>query len=114
MPTKYNPFEAVWSAKGHTLCLGHWSISFEGKPLDLPQKQRDNHMNTYGIFSWLYPDDEDFAEGLTFVDWVEQNAHWLCDVFDKHVIPFDEQHINWFYQAVNSSDWRCGSCGGCL
>lgn len=27
-----NPFKVSWSAKGNTLCLGHWEISY----LDLP------------------------------------------------------------------------------
>lgn len=71
-------------------------------------------MDTAGIYSWLFPDDEELTEGLAFADWTEQNAIWLCDVFDSHDIPFDEQHIRWFYQAVNLQDWRCGSCGGCL
>lgn len=109
-----NPFVANWSAKGHTLCLGHWIITYQGLPLALPSKQADNHMHTFGIFSWLDPDDEDYAEGLLEPQWIEKNAEWLLTVFDLHHIEFDESHLHWFYEAVNVDDWRCGSCGGCI
>ncbi len=109
-----NPFSANWSAKGHTLCLGHWEIEFNGIPISLPSTQAENHMDTHGIFSWLFPDDEELTEGLEIDNWIEQQAHWLLPLFEVHDIPIDEQHIEWFYEAVNASDWRCGSCGGCL
>lgn len=114
MQTTYNPFKANWSAQGHSLCLGHWTILFEDKPIELPQMQSENHMNTFGNFSWLDPDDDAFIEGLAFEDWIEKNADWLNDVFEQYAISFDEQHIQWFYQAVNKQDWRCSSCGGCI
>ena len=114
MEASDNPFTAKWSAKGHTLCLGHWAITYKGLPLILPNSQRENHMDTYGIFSWLFPDDEDYAEGLMLEDWIEHNADWLLTTFERHDVPFDEVHIGWFYDAVNQEDWRCGSCGGCI
>ncbi len=114
MQTTDNPFVATWSAKGHTLCLGHWQITFHGLNLVLPEAKAQNHMDTQKIFSWLFPDDEDYTEGLALPDWIEQHGDWLMDVFDNHNIPFDQQHIQWFYAAVNENDWRCASCGGCL
>ncbi|WP_395344467.1 hypothetical protein PN836_006790 [Ningiella sp. W23] len=109
-----NPFSANWTAKGHTLCLGHWEISYHSLPLCLPSNAKEMHMDTYGIFSWLFPDDEDCAEGLPLEQWIEAKSDWLFDVFDQHQIPIDEKHISWFYEAVSKQDWRCGSCGGCL
>lgn len=109
-----NPFVANWSAKGHTLCLGHWTITYQGLPLTLQSKQADNYMGTFGIFSWLNPDDEDYAEGLPEHLWIDKNADWLLEVFELHHIAFDEENIHWFYQAVSAEDWRCGSCGGCI
>jgi hypothetical protein len=114
MPTAANPFTAKWSAQGHNLCTGHWQISYQGLPLTLASKQADNHMNTYGIFSCLYPDDEDYAEGLSVEPWIEENADWLSELFEIHNIPFDSQYVLWFYEAVNGQDWRCDSCGGCM
>jgi hypothetical protein len=109
-----NPFTARWSATGNNLCLGRWEISYRGKPLKLEGDRFEKEMGTYGIFSYIFPDDEDLAEGLAEDDWVLANVDWLSALFAAHDIPLDEQHLRWFYQAVNPQDWRCGSCGGCL
>ncbi|WP_088331058.1 hypothetical protein [Lacimicrobium sp. SS2-24] len=109
-----NPFTAKWSAQGHTLCLGHWVIHYQGLPITLPSERAENDMDTYGNFSYLFPDEDDFIEGTPEVEWIEQNIHWLAEVFEQHRIPLDEEHLCWFYRAVNAADWRCGSCGGCI
>lgn len=111
---KVNPFVAKWSAKGNTLCLGHWQISYCGLPLTLPSVIADNHMNSFGNFSFLFPDEPEYEEGLAIEEWLEENAHWLMEVFELHQIPFNEEYVLWFYQAVNEQDWRCSSCGGCI
>lgn len=109
-----NPFSAQWTAKGNNLCLGHWEIHYQGQALSLDAARRDNDMGTYGIFSYIYPDDEEFAEGVPEDRWIEENADWLSELFAAHGIPDDEARMRWFYQAVNAQDWRCGSCGGCI
>lgn len=109
-----NKFSALWTAKGNNLCLGHWEIAYSGKPLALPAKRRQDDMGTYNIYSYIDPDDEEFAEGLQEDAWIIANAGWLAEVFLAHDIPFDEQHLSDFYRAVNAQDWRCGSCGGCI
>lgn len=109
-----NPFTARWSATGNNLCLGHWEISYQGKPLRLEGDRFEKEMGTYGIFSYIFPDDEDLAEGLAEDDWILANVDWLSALFADHGIPIDEEHMRWFYRAVNPQDWRCGSCGGCL
>ena len=96
------------------MCTGQWHITYQGLPLSLAAQQADKHMNTYGIFSWLYPDDEDYAQGLSAEQWIEQNAYWLIELFAAHNIPFETQEVMWFYLAVNEQDWRCESCGGCI
>lgn len=35
-----NPFNASWSSKGNTLCLGHWDITYLGLPVVLPLERR--------------------------------------------------------------------------
>lgn len=109
-----NPFSARWSSQGHTLCLGHWHITYLGKVLVLPEKQASSAMNTRGNFSWMFPDDDEFIEGLALEDWVNENIDWLLVVFEQHNIPCEPQYIEWFYQAVNQQDWSCNSCGGCI
>jgi len=80
----------------------------------LDEVRRVEDMGTYGIYSYIFPDDEDYAEGLPEDQWIEENSPWLGELFAEHGIPADEAHMRWFYQAVNPLDWRCGSCGGCL
>lgn len=109
-----SPFLARWTAKGHTLCLGRWEITYQGMPIELPEERKNDDMGTWGIYSFIYDDDPDFAEGLEEDAWIVENAEWLAECFLLNDIPIDEQHMRWFYQAVNQDDWRCGSCGGCL
>lgn len=112
--TMSNPFSANWSAQGHSLCLGHWQITYLDLPLILPQPQAENDMGTRANFSYFYPDDDDYIEGLAFEDWLEENVDWLLTVFEQHNIPTEAEYFVWFYQAVNAQDWRCSSCGGCM
>lgn len=108
-----NPFNAEWSEEGHLICLGQWKITYNGRLLHLPTERVDGDMGTYGIYSFLYPDDPEFAEGLEEDDWILENIDWLSDFFIEQDIPVDEQHARWFYGAVSENDWRCGTCGGC-
>jgi len=109
-----NPFTARWTATGNNLCLGRWEIHYAGRPLRLDGDRYEKEMGTHGIFSYIFPDDEELAEGLAEDDWILANIGWLSELFGAHDIPIDETHLRWFYQAVNPHDWRCGSCGGCL
>lgn len=109
-----NPFSARWTITGNNICLGHWEIEYLGRPLSLDAGRREKDMGTYGIYSFIFPDDEEFAEGLREDDWILENIGWLSDLFAAHDIPIDEAHMRWFFQAINAADWRCGSCGGCL
>lgn len=109
-----NPFKARWSAQGHTLCLGHWEITYLGLPIVLPQPYVEKDMGTRGNFSYLFEDDDDFIEGEPFETWLDINIDWLLDVFEQHNIPTEAEYFEFFYQAVNAQDWRCSSCGGCM
>lgn len=109
-----NPFTARWTITGNNLCLGQWEIRYLGRLVELDAAQREKDMNSFGIFSYIFPDDEELAEGLPEDDWIIENAEWLAEVLARHDIPIDEAHMRWFYQAINSQDWRCGSCGGCI
>ncbi len=109
-----NPFTARWTARGNNICLGHWEIAYLDRPLSLDAGHREHDMGTYAIYSFIFPDDEMYAEGLREDDWIAANLDWLALLFVTHGIPADEAHFRAFYQAVNKEDWRCGSCGGCL
>ena len=109
-----NPFNASWSSKGNTLCLGHWDITYLSLPVVLPPERRDKDMGTNNIYNFIDPEDELYREGLMEDDWIVENIDWLSDVFIEHNIPLEEETMRAFYQAVNKEDWRCGSCGGCI
>ncbi|MDO8925331.1 MAG: hypothetical protein Q7U94_00310 [Sideroxyarcus sp.] len=114
MASAANPFSAKWTATGNKLCLGKWEISHLGKPLKLDTARAEEDMGTYAIYSFIYPDDDIFAEGLKEEEWIIENLDWLTQIFLAHDIPTDEAHFRFFYRAVNRQDWRCGSCGGCM
>ena len=109
-----NPFTARWTAQGSSLCLGHWEISYLGHLLEIDSERKEKDMGTYAIYSFIFPDDDVFAEGLPEDAWIIENEDWLIGLFTTNNIPPDEKHFRWFCQAVNKSDWRCGSCGGCI
>jgi hypothetical protein len=108
-----NPFTARWSVQGSSLCLGHWEIFYLGQQLEIDPKRKENDMGTYAIYSFIFPDDDTYAEGLPEDEWVNKNQEWLTGLFTTYNIPRDETHFRLFYKAINSQDWRCGSCGGC-
>lgn len=110
----HNPFTARWTIKGINFCLGRWEITYLEEPLTLAAADKQKDMGTYGIYSYIYPDDDVFAEGLHEDDWIITKSAWLAEVFIQNNIPIDEDHFRWFYRAVNAQDWRCGSCGGCI
>ena len=103
-----NPFNASWSSKGNTLCLGHWDITYLGLPVVLPLERRDKDREQI-IFIILWIPKMSLED-----DWIVENIDWLSDVFIEHNIPLEEETMRAFYQAVNKEDWRCGSCGGCI
>ncbi|WP_313017628.1 hypothetical protein, partial [Atlantibacter hermannii] len=76
-----NPFTADWSRRGNLLCHGHWIITYEGRPVELPEARREKDMGTHGIYSIIDPEDETFADGLPEDEWIIENAEWLTDCF---------------------------------
>jgi hypothetical protein len=109
-----NPFTARWTAKGSGLCLAHWELFYLGQQLEIDLERKQNDMGTYAIYSFIFPDDDIYAEGLPEDAWIIENKDWLTSLFTTYNIPSDETHLRLFYQAVNRNDWRCGSCGGCI
>ncbi len=51
-------------------------------------------MGTHGIYSFTFPDDEDYAEGLTEDEWSLENANWLRPLFAARGIPCNEMHLH--------------------
>lgn len=109
-----NPFQAKWSRSGNLLCHGHWIISWQGAPVELPGTRGEKDLGTWGIYSIIDPEDETFAHGLEEDEWIIDNVDWLTDLFFDYGIALEEKNYRYFYQAVNKEDWRCTSCAGCM
>ncbi|ENL6905769.1 hypothetical protein AB5R89_003954 [Enterobacter ludwigii] len=109
-----NPFIAAWSRGGNLLCHGHWIISWQNQALQLPESRREKDMGTWAIYSIIDPEDDTFAQGLKEDEWIIENVDWLTDVFFDAGIPLETANYRYFYQAVNTQDWRCTSCAGCM
>ena len=103
-----NPFNASWSSKGNTLCLGHWDITYLGLPVVLPLERRDKDMGTNNIYNFMDPEDELYREGLMEDDWIVENIDWLSDVFIEHNIDvYKRQSLN---RVVAPSRTGMGGC----
>lgn len=105
---------ATWTGKYPCLCSGEWIITVDGEPVDIPEELKRSPMNTKKLyFAWSFDESfheqwEDYEAGLDYKDWIQEKKDWLQDLHLSSV----ETHA--LYRAINESDWRHGSCGGCI
>ena len=104
--------EAVWTGRWPNLCHGEWKLIIDGVDYSnrIPKTLRDKPMHTRKKYSyWHFAENyeeiwEDKIEGLTFLEWVNENP-WI------HDIPAPAETI---YYAFQAQDWQYGTCGGCI
>lgn len=107
-----------WTGSYPCLCYGEWIIKYKDTKLELPEDIKDVSMNTYGEYeSWHFDEDymevfESYTDGLKFNEWYESNKEWLNKLFSDYNIPISE--LESLYEAIQSQDFRTGSCGGCI
>lgn len=105
--------EVNWSGTRWSLCCGEWTISIDGKRVDLPEGVRKSHMNTSGTWPrWYFGKNyeeiwEDYEDGLQFPEWLKENS-WV----DSLNLSDDEKED--LYSKIHEQDWRHGMCGGCI
>ena len=105
---------AQWAGSAWCLCHGEWIICVDGEKVELPDEVRNDHMNTYGTYSyWHFTDGwdeawESYEDGLDFDPWLEANMWWVQDLD----LTADEQRR--LYDVISEEDWRHQSCGGCI
>ena len=114
-----NNFKAEWSGGWPALCFGEWNISYNEKALTIPEENKTQPMNTYNTYqSWHFEDWEEVFEsnegGLYFDEWIMENHSWVDSAFDKLEIEKFEANYKDLYDAIQSEDFRHGSCGGCI
>lgn len=107
--------EANWSGSYPCLCFGEWTLKVDGKNVSkkIPDDLRESSMNTYGTYqSWHFEDwmevFEDYEDGLDCEEWIKENDEWLSEITTDYSIK--EQ----IFIAIQSKDFRHGSCGGCI
>ncbi len=107
---------AKWSGSFPNLCSGEWTLIVDGKDVSdkIPEELRKSNMNTYGSYEWWHFDDdgeeewERYHDGLECEEWIKENRCWLDTISTDHNTQSD------IFCAINASDWRPGSCGGCI
>lgn len=112
-------FVAEWSGRYPCLCSGAWSIKYQGKDLDIPSDRASESMGTYISYqTWHFEDWNDVWEdeegGMDYDEWIMENHSWVCDAFNKLAIANTDENYKELYYAIQSSDFRSGSCGGCI
>lgn len=108
--------EAKWSGSYPNLCSGEWTLIVDGEDVSskIPEKLRKSEMNTYGSYQkWHFEADwevewESYHDGLECEEWIKTNKDWLDTISTDYGVQVD------IFHAINASDWRHGSCGGCI
>ena len=108
--------EAKWSGRWPNLCSGEWTLMVDEKDVSgkIPDELRSSEMNTYGSYQkWHFVADwevewESYHDGLECEEWIKENKSWL------DTISTDQKTQSDIFYVINASDWRHGSCGGCI
>lgn len=108
--------KAEWSGAYPCLCCGEWSLFINGKNFTkyIPSEKRNNPMDTFNTYqTWYFDEDymeifEDYEDGLTCEEWIEENKDWL------NKITTNSDELKTIYEAFKEQDFRTGSCGGCI
>ena len=107
--------EGYWSGKYPCLCFGEWQLKVNNKDVTdkIPVSLRKREMNTYGTYqSWHFENwievFEDYTDGLDEDEWITENDYWLNKITKDYSIKSE------IFKAIQSEDFRSGSCGGCI
>lgn len=107
---------ASWSGSYPCLCHGRWTLTIDGKDCieKIPEKMRDEPMNTFGTYSrWGFSPSwseewEEYEDGLREDEWIRENIDWLMD------LPIPAEYYKHVFIAFQKEDFRTGQCGGCI
>jgi len=108
--------EAKWTGKYPNLCSGEWILKVNNKDVShlIPKELKNSSMDTYGIYqTWHFTDNWDvefnfYEDGLDCENWIKENEYWLNKISTNLSIQ------KYIYHEINTEDFRCGSCGGCI
>lgn len=108
--------EVKWTGKWPRLCYGEWKLIIDGedKSSFIPEDRLRENMDTYGTYrEWRFGNDYEeiwssYEDGMNCQDWISFNKDWLNNISTDEAI---QEQLFYEFQA---SDWRHGSCGGCI
>lgn len=107
--------EVKWTGCYPCLCYGEWKLFIDGEDKSslIPEELRQNEMGTYGTYSsWHFENwnevFDDYKDGMNCNEWIKCNKYWLDNISTDNDI---QEQLFYEFQA---SDWRHGSCGGCI
>ncbi len=108
--------KANWSGMYPCLCSGEWTLFVNDKDVTekIPEELRTEPMYTFGTYqTWYFEDDweevfEDYEDGMSCKEWIENNDYWLKDITDDYKVKEE------IYFAIQDEDFRHNSCGGCI
>ena len=108
--------EVKWTGKWPCLCYGEWKLIIDGedKSSFIPEDRLRENMDTYGTYrEWRFGNDYEeiwssYEDGMNCQDWISFNKDWLNN------ISIDEAIQEQLFYEFQASDWRHGSCGGCI
>lgn len=111
-------FKVEWTGKRPCLCDGEWKVWKNEEDISnkIPEHLRQAPMDTLGTFNrWRFVDTVDwdvewetYTDGLLTENWYQKNRSWVNTICDNY------QEVEELYAAFQASDWRFGSCGGCI
>lgn len=108
--------KAKWNGRYPNFCSGQWTLIVNDVDVTdkIPMDLINHPMNTYGLYNnWKFGSHwnviwDDYYDGLSCSEWIEENDYWLSKITKDNSIKSD------IYYAINSEDFRLGCCGGCI
>ena len=108
-----NNIEIVWTGEDPCLCYGEWVLFINGEDYSNLIPFQGTPAYTYGEYrKWHFEDWDEVFEyyfnGLKRREWIKENMSWLSK------LPLHRYEYSLVYELFHKSDWRPGSCGGCI
>ena len=112
--------EVSWTGEYPCLCFGSWQITIDGNKLPIPENRIGSDMGTFGTYqSWHFDGEwnevfESYDEGDFFETWIDGNKEWIDAGLKEIGVELSDFDYRNLYDEISASDWRSGSCGGCI
>jgi hypothetical protein len=111
---KMKEIKVEWTGSWPCLCHGEWKLIIDGEDWSWIIPFQGEDADTHGTYSsWQF--DENYLEewdsyeaGLDCSEWLSANADWIAK------LDLNEDEARLLFEGFQESDWRHGSCGGCI